>query len=102
MQLECNVLNSSMKILEVAYVSDYLISVKFADGSAGIIDLNDFVTKGIFKNLQDKEKFAKVYTTGYSVAWSNELEIDGTAIYLEITGKHFGEITNPKFTYATD
>jgi hypothetical protein len=36
--------------------------------------------------LKDKKQFAKVYTNGYSVAWSNELEIDATTIYLEITG----------------
>ena len=42
-----------------------------------------------------------VYTTGYSIAWSNELEIDATAIYSDLTGKHFGKNLNPKFTPAT-
>ena len=91
-----------MKIQEVKYISDYTISIKFVDGVNGIIQLNDLVQKGIFKVLQDKSEFAKVYTNGYSIAWSNELEIDATTIYSELTGKHFGEILSPKLTHATN
>jgi hypothetical protein len=81
-----------MNVQEVTYLSDYTISVMFEDGVSGTVQLNDLVEKGIFKVLQDKTQFAKVYTTGYLIAWSNELEIDATTIYSEITGKHFGAI----------
>lgn len=91
-----------MKVQEVKYLSDYTISIKFEDGLSGTIQLNDLVQKGIFKVLQDKSEFAKVYTNGYSIAWSNELEIDATAIYSDLTGKNFGDILNPKFTHATN
>jgi hypothetical protein len=91
-----------MKVQEVKYLSDYTISIKFEDGVSGTIQLNDLVQKGIFKLLQDKSEFAKVYTNGYSIAWSNELEIDATAIYSDLTGKNFGDILNPKFTHATN
>ena len=49
--------------------------------------------------LQDKNQFAKVYTNGYSIAWSNELEIDATTIYAELTGKHFAEILSQKLIH---
>lgn len=78
--------NLVMKIQEVKYISDYTISINFDDGVSGTIQLNDLVEDGIFTVLKDKKKFAKVYTNGYSVAWSNELEIDATTIYLGITG----------------
>jgi hypothetical protein len=91
-----------MKIQEVKYISDYIISIKFDDGVNGTIELNDLVQKGIFKVLQDKNQFAKVYTNGYSIAWSNELEIDATKIYSDLTGKHFGEILSPKLTHASN
>ena len=91
-----------MKVQEVKYLSDYTISIKFEDGVLGTIQLKELVEKGIFKVLQDKNQFAKVYTNGYSIAWSNELEIDATTIYSEITGKHFGDIISPKFSYATN
>jgi len=91
-----------VKVQEVKYISDYIISIKFDDGVNGIIELNDLVQKGIFKVLQDKNQFAKVYTNGYSIAWSNELEIDATTIYSELTGKNFGEILSPKLSHATN
>lgn len=78
-----------MKVREVKYITDYNISIKFDDGVNGTIQLSDLVQKGIFKVLQDKNEFAKVYTNGYSIAWSNELEIDANTIYAELTGKHF-------------
>ena len=78
-----------MKVQEVKYIADYTINIKFDDGVNGTIQLIDLVQKGIFKLLQDKSEFAKVYTNGYSIAWSNELEIDATTIYAELTGKHF-------------
>jgi hypothetical protein len=91
-----------MKIKEVAYIKDYTIHIKFEDGISGSIQLNDLVQKGIFQELKDKSKFAKVFTNGYSVAWSNELEIDANKIYLELTGKNFGDIQNPKLSHASN
>ena len=91
-----------MKVQEVKYISDYTISIKFDDGVSGTIQLNDLVQKGIFKVLQDINQFANVYTNGYSIAWSNELEIDATKIYSDLTGKNFGEILSPKLTHATN
>jgi len=85
-----------MKVQEVRYIADYTISIKFDDGISGTIQLNDLVQKGIFKVLQDKNQFAKVYTNGYSIAWSNKLEIDAANIYSELTDKHFGEILSLK------
>lgn len=91
-----------MGVQEVKYLSDYTISIIFDDGVSGTIQLNDLIEKGIFKVLQDKNQFAKVYTNGNSIAWSNELEIDATTIYSELTGKHFGDILSPKLTHATN
>ena len=76
-----------MKISEVKYISGYDIRVTFDDGTSGIIHLNDLVEKGIFKVLQDKDQFSKVYTTGSSIAWSDELEIDATKIHFSIVTK---------------
>ncbi len=76
-----------MKVKDVKYLQGYSILVSFEDGTNGIIQLNDLVEKGIFREIQDQTKFSKVYTTGYSVAWSDQLEIDAASIYAEISGK---------------
>jgi len=91
-----------MTVSEVKYIADFTISIKFDDGVCGTVELNDLVKKGIFQVLQDKNQFARVYTNGYSIAWSDELEIDVTTIYSDLTGKNFGEILNPKLSHATN
>ena len=80
-----------MKVKEVKYLSDYSIMVSFEDGTSGTVSLNELVEKGVFRDLQDKTKFSKVYTNGYSIAWSDDLEIDAAAVYMEISGKDLSE-----------
>ncbi|MEM4889935.1 MAG: DUF2442 domain-containing protein [Thermosphaera sp.] len=91
-----------MKVTSVIYKTNYSIQVLFEDGIEGIVDLAELVEKGIFSVLKDKALFSKAYTTGYSIAWSDELEIDAANIYAEITGKNplASFISTP--AYATD
>jgi hypothetical protein len=49
--------------------------------------LKELIGKGVFSGLKDPELFNKVYTTGYSIAWSDELEIDLITVYLEILNR---------------
>ncbi len=91
-----------MKVEEVIYKSDFTIQVKFNDGVVGYFQLNELVEKGIFQELKDLNKFSKVYSTGYSIEWSDELEIDAATIYAEITGKSIGEVIKPKLIYASN
>ncbi|MBX9735238.1 MAG: DUF2442 domain-containing protein [Chitinophagaceae bacterium] len=91
-----------MKVLGVKYKGDYMIQVSFQDGIEGVIDLSDLVDKGIFIELKDTQKFSTVYTTGYSIAWSEELEIDAANIYAEITGKHPMTAFTPTTMYASN
>jgi len=91
-----------MKVLEATYKGGYNIHVLFEDGIAGIVNLNDLVGKGIFLPLKDTTLFAKVYTTGYSIAWSDQLEIDAATIYAELSGKAPGEVFSSFHSYATN
>jgi len=91
-----------MKVIEVKYLGDYSIMVSFEDGTSGAIRLNDLTEKGVFRELKDPDKFSKVYSTGYSIAWSDELEIDAAGIYSEITGKEPAEFYNSPITNASN
>ncbi len=91
-----------MKLEEVTYLSDYTIQVKFTDGVVGSVDLSDLVEKGIFQVLKDKDKFSKPFSTGYAIAWSEELEIDAATVYAEITGKQIEEVINSNISYASN
>lgn len=91
-----------MKAKNVTYISDYLIRITFGDGVSGVIDLSDIVKKGVFKVLEDNQLFSKVRTSGNTIYWSDELEIDALAIYLEISGKKIEDILNPTFSHAAN
>lgn len=77
----------SMRVSEVNYILDYRLQIKFEDGVAGEVDLVELVEKGVFQPLKDRTLFSKVYSTGSSIAWSDELEIDANTLYAEVTGK---------------
>ena len=91
-----------MKIESVKYISGFTLHVKFLDGVEGDIELSDLVGKGIFKLLQSQELFAKAYNTGYSIAWSSELEIDSDTIYMEISGKSIDELLLQNSPHASN
>ncbi|MDF3079348.1 MAG: hypothetical protein K0S09_3237 [Sphingobacteriaceae bacterium] len=81
-----------MKAIEVKALSDYKIAISFEDGTKGETDLSQLVEQGIFRELKDTTKFANVYTTGYSIAWNDELEIDALTIYAELLNRNPEEI----------
>ena len=91
-----------MKATDVKAIGDYKISVAFDDDVAGVVDLNDLTQKGIFRVLRDPSLFAKVYTTGEAIAWSDELEIDALNIYAKIVNKDPSELVEKHFAHAAD
>jgi hypothetical protein len=91
-----------MKAVSVTTIPGYKLQVTFDDGVAGVIDLKDFIETGIFSGLKDEKLFSKAYTTGYSIAWNEDLEIDVVAIYAEITHKKPGDILAANLSYATN
>jgi hypothetical protein len=91
-----------MKAINAKVIPEYKLLVTFDDGVYGIIDLKDFIENGIFSVLQDKQLFNKAYTTGYSIAWSEELEIDAITIYAEILNKKPENILSANLNYAAN
>ena len=91
-----------MKVSDVTYLKDYTVSITFDDGIIGTIDLSDLVNQGIFSVLKNKELFSKIHTTGYSIGWSEELEIDVAEIYSEISGKSPTEFFNTNISHASN
>jgi hypothetical protein len=91
-----------MKAIDVKAIGNHKISVAFDDGIYGIVDLIDLIQKGIFRELKDPIFFAKVYTTGEAIAWSDDLEIDALNIYAKIVKKDPSELAHKYFTHAAD
>ena len=73
---------------EVKPLENYRLYVKFSDGINGEVDLSDFAGKGVFALWNDYSNFLNV-TIGSSgeLVWNNDVDLDGTGIYLKLTGK---------------
>lgn len=91
-----------MKVISVKALPKYRILVLFEDGVTGEIDLNELVGIGIFAELKDENLFSKVYSPGYSIAWSEELEIDAFAIYAELLSKRPENVLKSTYFYASN
>jgi hypothetical protein len=91
-----------MQVTDLKYLQDYLVSITFDDGVTGIINFSDLVNQGIFTALKDKELFSKIYTSGYSISWSDQLEIDIAEVYSEISGKNPGDFFNTNIFHASN
>jgi|GEM_PF-1465292 len=76
-----------MKIISLSPLPDYKLDIKFEDGVSGEIELRGFIEKGIFSVLKNEDSFNRVYSNGYSVAWSDELEIDALVVYAKLLNK---------------
>jgi hypothetical protein len=75
---------SPMKAREVQPLEGYKRKVTFDGGVSGIVDLNDLISKGVFRQLQDVAVFRNEPTDGTAIAWFDELEIDVDNIDAEI------------------
>jgi len=74
--------------IEVKPLDNYRLWVKYSDGVEGLVDLSEFVGKGVFALWNDYREFQKVHIgPGGEIAWSEEIDMCPDAIYLKITGK---------------
>ena len=81
----------------------YRIWVEFSDGVAGEVDLSDLAGRGVFAAWNEQGVFEKVHidSTG-AVAWSEDVDLCPDALYMEITGKSFEELTEEVEPLALD
>jgi hypothetical protein len=78
------------RVTKVRVLSDYRLSVRFADGAKGEIDLSRLIMSdraGVFAALQDPTLFAQVFISLGAVSWPGELDLAPDAMYDEIKEK---------------
>jgi Protein of unknown function (DUF2442) len=75
-------------LIEVEPLKKYRLHVKFSDHVEGTVDLSEFAGKGVFALWNDYSQFEKA-SIGSSgeLVWNDEVDMDGLAIYLKLTGK---------------
>jgi hypothetical protein len=71
-------------VAEVSVEPGYRLSVRFFDGTTGIVDLTTLLTSpcmGVFAVLADPERFAKVGVELGAVTWEDGLDLAPDAMY---------------------
>jgi hypothetical protein len=76
------------KITQVRALEGYHISLSYADGTSGEVDLSDLVGRGVFAGWLDYAEFQKVVVgeTG-ELIWPGGVDLCPDALYLRLTGK---------------
>ena len=68
-------------VTKAKYVKDYLIEVKFNDGSKKIIDFKRWLSGPVFRPLKNKDYFKKFFIDGPTIAWPNGADIAPETLY---------------------
>jgi hypothetical protein len=76
------------RIARVEALDDYRISLAFADGTMGEVDLSSLAGRGVFAAWEDYAEFRKV-AVGDSgeLVWPSGVDLCPDALYLRVTGK---------------
>lgn len=84
--------------VEVEAQQPFTLWIRFDDGVSGIVDLAQWLTRGDFAAWSDATFFETAHLRSHgAIAWGQDdaLELDPTAMYLDLTGKSFEDL-HPK------
>lgn len=82
-----------IRAMEVEARKGLRIWLRFSDGSEGEVDLSDLAGRGVFRAWDRAGAFEEVRVAPHgAVAWNDEIELCGDALYLELTGKSADEV----------
>lgn len=68
-------------VVKAKYVKDYLIEIKFNDGTRKVIDFAPWLTGPMFRPLKSKPYFKKFFVDGPTIAWPNGADIAPETLY---------------------
>jgi hypothetical protein len=77
----------TIQLSEVKPLAGYRLWLKYADGVEGVVDLSDLVGQGVFALWNDAREFQNARATRSAVIRNDDVDLDATALYLQLTGK---------------
>ena len=89
-------------IIEVYYVKEHKLLLRFEDGVQGSVDVAALVTfTGVFAPLRDERYFAQVQINPESgtICWPNGADLDPDVLYATITGEPI-TLAEPMLAFA--
>ena len=68
-------------VIDAEYRGNYVINVRFNDGTIKDIDFSNWLTGGIFEELKDIKKFKKFFIEGMTITWPNGADVAPETLY---------------------
>jgi hypothetical protein len=82
-----------MIITRAKALPGYRLELQFSNCESGVVDLSDFVGRGVFAAWEQPGLFEQVAVTSEgAVEWPGELDMCPDALYLRMTGKRPEEL----------
>lgn len=72
-----------LSVTKVTPLDDYKLLLLFENNEERIFDLTPYLTKGVFKELQDTALFNSVKISFDSIQWGNLADLDPEFLYEE-------------------
>jgi hypothetical protein len=69
------------RVKKVEHAGEYKLKLTFSDHTVKVVDLQSYLTKGVFLTLRDIDYFKKVSIQGHSIAWPNEADFCPDVLY---------------------
>jgi hypothetical protein len=83
-------------VIEARYVRDYVLWIRFRDGTSGEVDLQGELRGPVFEPLKDLEAFQQFHVSSDigTVAWPNQADIAPETLYALVRR---GDFETPRF-----
>lgn len=70
-----------LRIVDVDYIKDYVLRLKFSDGVTKNVDLKPYLTGEVFGELLDRVKFVQYGLTPVTIEWANGADLAPEFLY---------------------
>ncbi len=71
------------EVVDAKYVQDFIVFIRFADGKAGTVDLQDVLQGPMFQPLRNKDFFCRfhIHPEFKTLCWDNGADIAPEFLY---------------------
>lgn len=70
-----------LRVIDVDYIKDYMLRLKFSDGVTKNVDLFPYLKGDVFGELLDKDKFIQYGLTPVTIEWHNGADLAPEFLY---------------------
>jgi hypothetical protein len=77
-----------MEIVKAKALPGYRLELQFNNGECGVVDMSEFVGRGVCAAWEDPKVFDQVKVTAEgAIEWPGEIDFCPDSLYLRMTGK---------------